>query len=79
MHSSHELGSVHKIFINSGSVTLAFLTKLHNFLLLGRLNCLCNLVAILIFFFYVFLEEISSIKSMCLNLHLSGRGLVIGM
>ena len=45
MHTSQELGSSFKIFINSESLTPAFLTKSHSFLLLGWLNCLCSFLA----------------------------------
>ena len=42
----------------------------------GRLNCLCFLVAILTFT-YLFLVVISSIKTIRLNLPLSGSGLIM--
>ena len=75
MCTSQEFGSTCKILINSGSLIPAFLTKSHNFILLGWLNCLCNFVAILIFS-DLFFEEISLMKSMCLNFLLSSKGLV---
>ena len=60
MHISQELGNC-EIFKNSEPFIPAFLIRSHNLLLLEKLNCLFNLVAILTFS-DLFLVVISLIK-----------------
>ena len=78
MHISQKLGSSCKIFMNSESFIPTFLTGSHRFLLLGWLNYLCTLVAILTFS-DLFLVVIFLIKDISSNISQSGRSLVIGM
>ena len=75
-HVSHDEGISSNILRNSWSVTPIFLAKSFNFLPVGWLNCLCNLVAIFSFSAEFLFTKLG--KNMCIGSPSNDTAFVIG-